>query len=197
MRDDTSDDTTEHALPAPSFTVEVVRSARRKRTVGAELRGDVLRVSVPSWMSADEEAQWVAKMSASFRRRRSSDRIDLTRRARTLADRYELRRPHEIRWATDMASRWGSCTPATGTIRISDRLASFPSWVLDYVIVHELCHLSVRGHGPNFWRLVHRYPKAERAIGYLYAKSGDTESFDDTESFNDTDLPGDTDLPDD
>jgi predicted metal-dependent hydrolase len=158
--------------PAP-FTVEVVRSARRKRTVGAEMRGDVLRITVPSWMSTDEEATWVAKMSASFRRRRSSERIDLTRRARTLADRYELKRPSTIRWATDMASRWGSCTPATGEIRISDRLAGFPSWVLDYVIVHELCHLSVRGHGPNFWRLVHRYPKAERAIGYLYAKSGD------------------------
>ena len=45
----------------------------------------------------------------------------------------------------------------------------------DYVIVHELCHLEVRGHGPEFWRLVQRYPKAERAIGYLIAKSGDSE----------------------
>ena len=159
--------------PPMPFRVEVVRSARRKRTVGAELRGDVLRVAIPSWMSAAEEDAWVAKMSAGFRRRRSSDRIDLTRRAATLADRYDLRRPTEIRWSTDMASRWGSCTPSTGTVRLSDRLAAYPAWVIDYVIVHELCHLSVRGHGPNFWRLVHRYPKAERAIGYLFAKSGD------------------------
>jgi predicted metal-dependent hydrolase len=131
-------------------------------------------------MSAEEEATWVAKMSASFRRKRSSDRIDLRRRAHTLADRYDLRRPEEIRWATDMSSRWGSCTPGTGAVRISDRLAAYPAWVLDYVIVHELAHLTFRGHGPNFWRLVHRYPKAERAIGYLYAKAGD-----------DADLPDD------
>ena len=157
----------------PAFTVEVVRSTRRKRTVGAEMRGNVLRVSVPSWMSAEEEAAWVAKMSASFRRRRSSDRIDLTRRAAVLADRHDLRRPTEIRWATDMTTRWGSCTPSSGVVRISDRRATYPGWVVDYVIVHELCHLSVRGHGPSFWRLVHRYPKAERAIGYLFAKSGD------------------------
>lgn len=157
----------------PDFTVEVVRSTRRKRTVGAELKGDVLRVAVPSWMSAAEEARWVTKMAASFRRKRSSDRVDLTRRAATLADRHDLRRPTEIRWADDMTTRWGSCTPATGTIRLSNRLATFPDWVVDYVIVHELCHLSVHGHGPGFWHLVHRYPKAERAIGYLIAKAGD------------------------
>jgi predicted metal-dependent hydrolase len=171
--------TVEPPVPDPRFTVEVIRSTRRTRTVGAEMRGDVLRVTIPSWMSAAEEATWVAKMSASFRRRRCSDRIDLARRAATLADRYDLRRPNEIRWATDMASRWGSCTPATGIVRISDRLAAYPAWVVDYVIVHELCHLSVRGHGPNFWRLVHRYPKAERAIGYLIAKSGDDTDLSD------------------
>lgn len=45
--------------------------------------------------------------------------------------------------------------------------------MIDYVIVHELCHLEIRGHGADFWKLAHRYPKAERAIGYLIAKSGD------------------------
>lgn len=173
------------APPAPAaagddFRVEVVRSARRTRTVGAELRGDVLRVSVPSWMTRAEEVAWVEKMTASFRRKRSAERIDLVDRASTLARRHELPRPREIRWADDMTTRWGSCTPGTGTVRISTRLAKFPDWVVDYVIVHELCHLEVRGHGPEFWRLVHRYPKAERAIGYLIAKAGD-----DDEAFGD------------
>lgn len=163
---------------AEPFTVEVIRSARRKRTVGAEMRGDVLRVTVPSWMSAADEATWVAKMSASFRRKHSADRIDLQRRAATLAHRHRLPVPDEIRWADDMTTRWGSCTTATRTIRISTRLTAFPDWVLDYVIVHELCHLRVRGHGDDFWALVHRYPKAERAIGYLIAKSGDDPDLD-------------------
>lgn len=160
------------------FRVEVVRSARRKRTVGAELRGDVLRVSIPSWMSAAEEATWVAKMSAGFARKLSADRIDLTERAAVLARRHRLPTPDDIRWADDMRSRWGSCTYSTRSIRISNRLARFPDWVVDYVIVHELCHLRVRGHGPDFWELAHRYPKAERAIGYLIAKSGDTDELD-------------------
>ena len=66
-----------------------------------------------------------------------------------------------------MRTRWASCTPADGTIRVSDRLRDVPSWVLDYVLVHELAHLLVPGHGPDFWAIVRGYPKTERAIGYL------------------------------
>ncbi|MEQ1700975.1 MAG: M48 family metallopeptidase [Ilumatobacteraceae bacterium] len=160
-------------LALAPFRIEVVRSARRKRTVGAQLIGDLLKVTVPSWMSRAETEAWVAKMSASFERKRTAERIDLAERAVTLARRYELPRPRDIRWADDMTTRWGSCTVTTGHIRISTRLAAFPTWVLDYVIVHELAHLEVGGHGPDFWRLAHRYPKAERAIGYLIAKAGE------------------------
>ena len=75
-----------------------------------------------------------------------------------------------------MQSRWGSCTPADGSVRISVRLAPFPLWVLDYVLVHELAHLAVADHSPRFWALVDRYPLSERARGYLIAKSGDVEA---------------------
>lgn len=155
------------------FEIEVVRSTRRKRTVGAELRGSVLRVTVPSWMSADEERTWVDTMARRYRRTMSTERIDLTQRAATLAERYHLPHPDSIQWADNMTTRWGSCTYGTREVRISTRLAAFPDWVIDYVIVHELAHLRVRGHGDAFWNLVHRYPKSERAIGYLIAKSGD------------------------
>lgn len=163
------------------FAVEVVRSARRKRTVGAQLNAGVLRVTVPTWMSRAEVEMWTEKMSASFRRKQSADRIDLTTRATTLARRHELPRPREIRWADDMTARWGSCTITTGHIRISTRLAAFPDWVIDYVIVHELAHLEVAGHGDDFWRLANRYPRAERAIGYLIAKAGEGDDGDMTD----------------
>ena len=156
-----------------SFSVVVERSARRKRTVGAQLSGEVLRIVVPSWMSRAEEAHWVEVMTGRFRRKMSTDRIDLAERATTLARRHDLPRPREIRWSDDMRSRWGSCTLGAGTIRISSRLAAFPDWVLDYVIVHELAHLEVGDHSDAFWRLARRYPRAERAIGFLIAKSGD------------------------
>ncbi len=155
--------------------MEVIRSAKRRRTVGAQLRGDVLTVTVPGWMNAAETEAWAEKMAAGFRRKLVADRIDLTERATTLARRYDLPRPRDIRWADDMTTRWGSCTIGAGTIRISTRVARFPDWVIDGVIVHELCHLEEPGHGPEFWRLAHRYPKMERAVGYLIAKSGDDD----------------------
>ena len=160
------------------FRVEVIRSARRKRTVGAQLNGELLTITIPSWMSRAEESHWVDTMSARFRRKLSTDRINLRDRATTLARRHDLGRPREISWADDMTSRWGSCTPATRSIRISTRLAAFPDWVIDYVIVHELAHLDRGDHSAEFWKLVHRYPKAERAIGYLIAKSNDTDATD-------------------
>jgi predicted metal-dependent hydrolase len=160
------------------FVVEVTRSAKRRKTVGARLVGGVLRIALPSWMSKAEEAHWVREMSGRFQRKMSADRLRLDERATTLARRYDLRRPDSIRWADEMRHQWGSCTPSLRTIRIATRLAPFPDWVVDYVIVHELAHLEVLGHNDDFWRLVYRYPKAERAIGYLIAKSVDGDEVD-------------------
>ena len=152
------------------MNVEVVRSARRRKTVQARMVDGVLRVYIPARMSKEEERRWVDEMSARMHRRASAARIDLTARARTLARQYGLQTPSSIRWVDNQESRWGSCTPRDRTIRISSRLGREPIWVIDYVIVHELAHLSVADHGPRFWRLVERYPLAERARGFLIAR---------------------------
>lgn len=55
----------------------------------------------------------------------------------------------------DPRTRWGSCGP-DGSIMLSLRLALAPPEVFRYVVVHELCHLRWRGHGPRFWQLVER-----------------------------------------
>lgn len=54
----------------------------------------------------------------------------------------------------NMTSRWGSCQPSTGRICINTRLALYPPECLEYVVVHELCHLLVRNHSSEFWGLV-------------------------------------------
>ena len=150
--------------------VEVIRSAKRRRTVQARQVGDVLRISIPAAMTAAEEAHWVEEMTRRLARQAAAGRIDLAERAAVLARRYRLPMPASVRWVTNQGARWGSCTPSDGTVRISDRLAGCPDWVVDYVLVHELAHLVVADHGPRFRRLVARYPKAERAVGFLLAK---------------------------
>jgi predicted metal-dependent hydrolase len=153
-------------------TVEVRRSRRRRRTVSAYREDDRVVVMIPARLSAKEEREWVATMlerlEKSERRRRPSD-AGLKRRAAGLSDRYlgGLARPETVRWVDNQNSRWGSCTPSDRSIRLSTRLRGMPPWVIDYVLVHELAHLIEAGHTPEFWAWVDRYPKAERAKGFL------------------------------
>jgi predicted metal-dependent hydrolase len=158
--------------------VEVVRSARRRKTVQAREVGGVLRVSIPATMTKAEEEHWVAQMVERMGRRSSTATIDLEARAAQLADRYRLPHPKRITWSDRQEWRWGSCTPVDGSIRISSRLGREPLWVLDYVITHELAHLIVPRHDAKFWALVGRYPRAERARGFLMARGAEPDEDD-------------------
>jgi len=155
--------------------VEVIRSKRRRKTIQAVERNGVMRLSIPHTFSPEEESHWTDVMMRRLQRRRDTDAVDIERRAATLAKRHNLPTPASIRWSDSQTSIWGSCTPKKGTIRISSRLAAYPRWVLDYVIVHELAHLRYHGHGPRFHALVDRYPMAERARGFLIAKGLEPE----------------------
>ncbi len=152
--------------------IEVRRSRRRRRTVSAYREGNRTVVLIPASFSRAEEQAWVERMlsrlEAGERRRRPSDDT-LAARALELSARYlgGEARPSSIRWVGTMQARWGSCTPADGTIRISDRVQGMPGYVLDYVVLHELAHLIVPGHGAAFWALLAGYPRLERARGFL------------------------------
>jgi predicted metal-dependent hydrolase len=152
--------------------VEVRRSARRRRTVSAYRDGDRTIVLLPARMSAAEEQRWVTvmldKLAAQESRRMPGD-DELAARAARLSEQYLNARavPDTVRWVTNQNSRWGSCTPAEGSIRLSHRLQGMPEYVIDYVLLHELAHLLVPGHGPRFWKLLENYPRTERARGFL------------------------------
>ncbi|WP_326555432.1 M48 metallopeptidase family protein [Micromonospora sp. NBC_01813] len=155
--------------------VEVRRSQRRRRTVSAYREGERVVILIPDQFSRAEESEWVdrmlARLAAREERLRRSD-SELVARAGRLIDRYlpehaRVVAPASVRWVTNQNSRWGSCTPADRTIRISHRIQEMPDWVIDYVVLHELAHLVVPSHNARFWELVGRYPKAERARGYL------------------------------
>lgn len=75
-------------------------------------------------------------------------------------------RPVSVLWRS-MNERWGSCTTLDRTIRISDRLNGAPEYVVDYLLVHELIHLEVADHGPDFERLLSRFERSDLANAYL------------------------------
>jgi predicted metal-dependent hydrolase len=162
--------------------VEVRRSQRRRRTVSAYRDGERVVVLIPDRFSRAEETEWVERMLARLAAReeriqRTDD--ELLSRARRLTTRYlpdhaHLINPASVRWVTNQNGRWGSCTPDDGTIRISHRIQEMPDWVIDYVLLHELAHLVVPSHSADFWELVARYPKSERARGYLEGISAAT-----------------------
>ena len=57
----------------------------------------------------------------------------------------------------DMTSRWGSCNTRTKKITLNLQLSRYPLICLEYVILHELCHIRVHGHGAEFKALLDRY----------------------------------------
>jgi len=164
--------TTTGELPAD---VEVRRSARRRRTVTAYRELGRTVVLIPAAFSPAEERRWVAQMVAKLqtreeRRRRSlgGDTELMTRAGELSAAHLDgVAQPVSVRWVDNQHRRWGSCTPADGSIRLSSRLRTMPEYVVDYVLVHELVHLIEPGHDERFWALVARYPRAERARGFL------------------------------
>ncbi|MDQ1697679.1 MAG: hypothetical protein QOJ03_3032 [Frankiaceae bacterium] len=159
-------------VTSPDVAVEVVRSARRRRTISAHRVGERIVVHVPARMSRAEEAEWVDRMVrrvlAGEKRSRRSD-VELLERARLLSTRHLGGRavPSSVRWVDNQETLWGSCTPADGSIRLSRRLVGMPDYVIDYVLLHELAHLLVPGHGRDFWAELSGYPRLERARGYL------------------------------
>lgn len=153
--------------------IRIVASRRRRRTVSACLRSGVLEVHVPHGMSNGEQLRWAEVMRARIERQLERARptdAKLETRAHAINRRYFGGRLewNSIAWA-DQGRRWGSCSYMVGVIRISERAARLPEFILDYLLVHELAHLEHADHGPAFWELVNRFPLAERARGYLMA----------------------------
>ena len=172
--------------------IRITRSDRRRSTISARWieNGAVIEILAPARATDAELAPIIEKLKGRLvrhqERHETADDKMLTRRAAELNREYfgGKLRWSEIRYVTNQQRRYGSCTPATGVLRISHRVAGMPAWVRDYVIVHELAHLLEANHGARFWKLVNRYPKVERARGYLICLGLEGEG----------DEPGETDV---
>ena len=154
--------------------VRIVRSQKRKKTVQARKINGVLEILAPAHLSDEQLKPHIENLRRRLVQREGLNELDHT----ALETRaFELNRIYfdgvleweSIRWVSNQDKRHGSCTPTRGSIRISHRVAQMPKFVQDYILVHELAHLLEPNHSDRFWKLVERYPRAERARGYLMA----------------------------
>ena len=93
-------------------------------------------------------------------------RAEVTRVLPDVAARIEqIIGVHAARWSVrTMKTRWGSCTPKTGAIRINARLAAYPPECLEFVVAHELVHLLEPSHNARFHALLDEFYPNNRSI---------------------------------
>jgi len=153
--------------------IEVKRSARRKRTVSARLSGNRMIMEIPRAMSAHDESIWIEKMTKRLMDRREAYEKEQQNSLEKIAEELNKKylegkaRFSSISYSERQQKIFGSCSVKTGRIRLSPRLRAFPSWVLTYVVLHELAHLVHPDHSKRFWALVRKFPLADRARGFL------------------------------
>jgi predicted metal-dependent hydrolase len=136
-------------LPLRGVPHHIVVVPVRLRRAHARLEADCIRLLVPA---ARRDDHGYLRQSL-VRELRETARHD----ARRLLNEESLRLglPYGGLRIADQRTLWGSCA-ADGLISLNWRLVMAPPPVLRYVVVHELCHLRWRSHGPRFWGLVAR-----------------------------------------
>ena len=108
------------------------------------------RLSIPAGLEGEERNEQISQVVANWYRERAASRLssDVLRWWPRLGNGDEPR--ILIR---DQRQRWGSCAQ-DGTLRFNWRVMMLEPSLVEYVVVHELCHLSVSNHSGEFWRLV-------------------------------------------
>jgi len=157
--------------------------SRRARRIGLTVRASRgVRVAVPARVSFEEARRialtklvWIRRTLGRIERARdrcgeavlAAERLDrrtarafLAKRLAALAEEHGF--DHGRLSVRNQSTLWGSASPS-GRIQLNARLAVLPRELSDYVILHELVHTRVRGHGRAFWAELGRHcPDARR-----------------------------------
>jgi hypothetical protein len=161
-------------MPLPTFTLKRHPRSRGVRIrIGADGQCTVTaHKRVPVWMInqfVEQKSAWILEHVSKAKGRPRSllhggTKADYTRlRARALELAHaRLEYFNTIYKLTykkvsirNQKTRWGSCT-STGTLSFNYRIVHLSPEQVDYIIVHELCHLAEMNHSVRFWRLVEK-----------------------------------------
>ena len=167
--------------------VKVVRSQRRRRTIGARVVDGTMYVHVPVVISDKRLKEVIEDFKQRFKKRELKKQLNAREGLKGVVERLSRKyfggavKVKSIEYVANQNRRFGSCSWRDKTIRISHRLAEMPRWVRDYVIVHEMAHILLPNHSKAFWEIVSRYKLTERARGYLIAKGFEDEEESDVQ----------------
>src|SRR3954468_18426001 len=121
--------------------IEVEQVLRDKRTwIEEQRRRQVPRLGLERLAVSESDARVGARELVSALAQEEAEQLGVTYRRIRIGGQRTL---------------WGSCSPS-GTLSFNWRLVLAPVEVLDYVVVHEVCHLRHLDHSQRFWRLVER-----------------------------------------
>ena len=129
-------------VPQSTSRAEVERILAEKRSwIEEQRRHQLPRLGLDRLAVSESEARVAARELVTALAEEQAERIGVAYQRIRIGRQWTL---------------WGSCS-TRGTLSFNWRLALAPSEVLDYVVVHELCHLRVPNHSTRFWALVERH----------------------------------------
>ncbi|MCX5700528.1 MAG: M48 family metallopeptidase [Candidatus Omnitrophica bacterium] len=161
--------------------VKIIRSSRRRRTISARLVKDMLLIQAPALLSQERLDKIVTGFKLKFEKKRLKEELDRKDDLADIAGRLNQKyfgnklKINSIKYVTTQNCKFGCCNYRTGEIRISHKIGFMPTWVREYVLIHEMAHLIEPNHSKAFWDILSCYKLSERAKGYLMAAGLNSE----------------------
>ena len=134
-----------------SFELKVHREPRED--IRLKLENGILSVSCPDHINMADTPVQEAIRDGIERAMRIEAKSILPWKVRQFAAQHQFR-PQKV-FIKNLKSRWGSCS-SVNNINLNLQLMRLPEHLIDYVVLHELCHTVEKNHGPRFWRLLNR-----------------------------------------
>lgn len=136
-------------LQTASFRLQIILEMRKN--IGVTLAKEILTIRFPDHLELTEE-RYQEKIREILKNVfRSEAKRLLPARLDKLAKQYGF--TYKGVKINSSRTRWGSCTSQKG-INLSLQLMQLPWHLIDYVLLHELCHTKEMNHGPHFWELM-------------------------------------------